>query len=81
MDAEPIRLTGTALDQVLYYVSKDRPVIAMTGHSDAVLIYGYDTYNIFLIDPSQGKTVKLGIQDSTQLFEKAGNVFISYLSQ
>ncbi|HHT88308.1 MAG TPA: hypothetical protein GX002_04790 [Clostridiales bacterium] len=81
LDAEPIRLTGTALDQVLYYVSKDRPVIAMTGHSDAVLIYGYDTYNIFLIDPSQGKTVKLGIQDSTQLFEKAGNVFISYLSQ
>jgi hypothetical protein len=81
LDAEPIRLTGATLDQVLYYVSKGRPVIAMTSHSDAVLIYGYDAYNIFMIDPKLGKTNKLGIQDSTQLFEKAGNIFISYLSQ
>lgn len=77
----PIRLTGATLDQVLYYVSKGKPIIAMTGHSDAVLIYGYDTYNIFMVDPAKGKTVKLGIQDSTELFEKAGNIFISYLSQ
>ena len=81
LDSEPIRLTGATLDQVLYYVSKGRPVIAMTSHSDAVLIYGYDAYNIFMIDPKLGKTNKLGIQDSTQLFEKAGNIFISYLSQ
>ena len=77
----PIRLSGATLDQVLYYVSKGKPIIAMTGHSDAVLIYGYDTYNIFMVDPAKGKTVKLGIQDSTELFEKAGNIFISYLSQ
>ncbi|MDD4112560.1 MAG: hypothetical protein PHC56_05960, partial [Herbinix sp.] len=81
LSLEPISLTGTTLDQALYYVSNERPVIAMTGYNDAVLIYGYDAYNIFMIDPKQGKTIKMGIQDSTQLFEKAGNVFISYLSQ
>lgn len=78
---DPVRLTGVTLDQVLYYVSKGKPVIAMTGHSDAVLIYGYDAYNIFMVDSNQGKTVKMGIQDSTQLFEKAGNIFISYLDK
>lgn len=77
----PIRLTGASLDQVLYYVSKGRPVIAMTGYNDAVLIYGYDAFNIFMIDPKQGKAIKQGIQDSTQLFERAGNIFISYLDQ
>ncbi len=81
VNAQPIRLTGATLDQVLYNVSKGRPVIAMTGNTDAVLIYGYDAYNILMIDPKQGKTIRMGIQDSTQLFEKAGNVFISYLSQ
>ncbi|TAH66485.1 MAG: hypothetical protein EWM47_10105 [Anaerolineaceae bacterium] len=81
LDVQPIRLTGATLDQALYYVSKGRPIIAMTGYNDAVLIYGYDAYNVFMIDPKQGKTIKLGIQDSTQLFEEAGNVFLSYLSQ
>lgn len=81
LSLEPISLTGATLDQVLYYVSSGRPVIAMTGYNDAVLIYGYDAYNIFMIDPKQGKTIKMGIQDSRQLFEKAGNVFISYLSK
>ncbi len=81
LNLEPISLTGATLDQALYYVSNGRPVIAMTGHNDAVLIYGYDAYNIFMIDPKQGKTIKMGIQDGTQLFEKAGNVFISYLYQ
>jgi uncharacterized protein YvpB len=81
LDVEPIRLTGASLDHVLYYVSKGKPVMAMTSHNDAVIIYGYDAFNIYMIDPKQGKVVKLGIQDSTQLFEEAGNIFISYLSQ
>ena len=81
LDVQPISLTGATLDQVLYHVSMGRPVIAITGHRDAVLIYGFDAYNIFMIDPKQGKTIRMGIQDSTQLFEKTGNVFISYLSQ
>lgn len=79
IDEAPVRLTGITLDQVLYYVSKGRPVIGMTGHNDAVLIYGYDAYNIYMIDPKQGEAVRMGIQGSSELFEKAGNVFISYL--
>jgi hypothetical protein len=79
LKVEPIRLTGSTLDQVLYYINKGRPVIAMTGYNDAILIYGYDAYNIYMIDPKQGKSVKIGLQDSRDLFENAGNIFISYL--
>lgn len=75
----PIRLTGVNLDQVLYYIYKGRPVIAMTGYKDAVLLYGYDAYNIYMADPKQGKTVKVSIQSADEMFEKAGNVFLSYL--
>ena len=79
MSEEPIRLTGATLDQVLYFVSQKRPVIAMINRTDAVLIYGYDANNIYMVDPNQGKTIKMGIQDSQALFEEGGNVYISYL--
>jgi hypothetical protein len=77
----PIRLTGVTLDEVLYYVSEGRPVIAMTDTKNAVIIYGFDAFNILVIDPSMNKVVKMGIQDSVQLFKDAGSVFISYLKQ
>ncbi|HWT27696.1 MAG TPA: hypothetical protein VN131_07125, partial [Mobilitalea sp.] len=77
----PIRLTGITLDDALYYISKDRPVIAMTGLKKAVIIYGYDAFNILVIDPATGSKGKIGIQDSAQLFSDAGNIFISYLEQ
>lgn len=75
----PIRLTGITLDDALYYVSKGRPVIAMTDVSHAVIIYGYDAFNIMIIDPSEYTTKKMGIGDSAKMFEAAGNVFLSYL--
>jgi hypothetical protein len=77
----PVRLTGSTLDDVLYYVSVGRPVIAMTDSHNAVIIYGYDAFNIMILDPSKGSVSKMGLQDSTKLFENAGNVFLSYLGQ
>lgn len=75
----PVRLTGAALEDVLYYVSKGRPVMAMTDSHHAVVIYGYDAYNIMVIDPAKGVAEKIGKQDGSTLFGNAGNVFLSYL--
>ncbi len=80
-NSTPLRLTGISLEDAMYYVSKGRPVLAMTGISDAVLIYGYDAFNIVVINPKNSKAIKVGIQDSAQMFEDAGNVFISFLEQ
>lgn len=75
----PIRLTGITLEEALYFISKDIPVLAMTDTNSAVIIYGYDTYNITIYDPANKTHVKRGLQDSKQMFENAGNVFLSYL--
>ncbi len=77
----PIRLTGITLDDALYYVSKGRPVIAMTDVTNAIIIYGYDAFNIMVIDPHTSTTKKIGIGDSANMFADAGNVFLSYLEQ
>ena len=72
-------LTGCSLDSVLYEVSNQRPVIARTGDNSSTLIVGYDEYNTYLYDPNTGETSPYGMNDSTELFEKAGNVFFSYI--
>ena len=77
----PIRLTGTSLEDTLYYIAMNRPIIGMKDSSHAVLIYGYDQQNIKVIDPSTNSVRKIGLNDARQMVESAGNVFISYLEQ
>lgn len=79
MEKTPVILTGSTLEEALYYIAKGRPVIAMTDYKNALLIYGYDGFNINVADPAEGKVRKVGLQDSKEMFEGAGNVFISYL--
>mgnify|MGYP004550837249 FL=1 len=76
-----IDLSGCSLDSVLYEVSAQRPVIAKTGTNTSVLIVGYDEYNTYLYDPIKKETYPYGMNDSTDLFQKAGNVFITYIEK
>ena len=76
-----IDLTGCSLDNVLYEVSAQRPVVAKTGENSSVVIVGYDEYNTYLYDPSTGQTSPYGMNDSTALFESAGNVFLTYIEK
>ncbi|MSA01118.1 hypothetical protein GKG47_11475 [Lactonifactor sp. BIOML-A3] len=72
-------LTGCSLQSVLYEVSASRPVIAKISDTESVLIIGYDPYNTILYNPVTQETYPYGLNDSTELFQSAGNVFISYI--
>lgn len=74
-----IDLSGCSLENVLYEISAQRAVIAKTGDNSSVVIVGYDEYNTYLLDPATGEVKPYGMNDSTALFQKAGNIFISYL--
>ena len=79
LDADVLDLSGCSLDDVLYYVSHGTPVMAMTGEGKAVVIIGYDAKNTILYDPSQERVYKMGMNDSGNTFERAGNRFITYV--
>ena len=79
--AKVVNLSGCSLENVLYEVSAQRAVIAKTGADSSVVIVGYDQYNTYLLDPSTGEVKPYGMNDSTALFQSAGNVFITYLDQ
>lgn len=75
-----LNLTGCSLEEILYYINKDTPVIAMKDPDRAVLIVGYDAYNITVIDPSLHQTKKIGLNDAATMFKEAGNLFFGYLT-
>lgn len=72
-------LSGCSLESVLYEVSAQRPIIAKTGADASVVIIGYDEYNTYLYDPVKQEIYPYGMNDSTELFAKAGNIFITYI--
>ena len=76
-----MNLTGCTLEEVLYQVSVQRPVIVSLGDAGNRVIVGYDAYNTLLYNPADQTTSYMGINDSTAAFEAAGNVFISYVEK
>ncbi len=77
--AQVLDLSGCSLDSVLYYVNQDIPVMAYLRDGSAVLIIGFNDYNIVIMDPQTGKIEKKGMNDSTEWLEQNGNCFITYI--
>jgi len=77
--ATVIDLSGCTLDSILYEISAQRAVIVKTEPDKCQVIIGYDEYNTWLYDPETRETYPFGMNDSTELFEKAGNIFLSYI--
>ena len=78
LNAKVVDLTGCNLDTVLFFVNRDIPVLASLENGEAVLVVGFNQYNIVVMEPSTGKLYKKGMNDSAQWFEENGNQFITY---
>ena len=72
-------LSGCSLDAVLYYVNQDIPVLAILEAGEAVLVTGFNEFNVVIMEPSTGKLYKKGMNDATTWFAENGNHFISYM--
>ena len=72
-------LSGCSLDAVLYYVNQDIPVLAILEDGEAVLVTGFNEFNVVIMEPSTGKLYKKGMNDATTCFAENGNQFISYM--
>ena len=69
-------LSGCSVSMIQYYVSQGYPVLALQGGSGAELITGYDQQNIIVTDPLTGESSRRGLNDSTQMYEELGNLFL-----
>ena len=71
-------LNGCELDAMLYYVDRDIPVLALLDDGGAVLITGYNEYNVVVMDPAKGTLAKMGMNDAAEWLKKNGNNFVTY---
>jgi hypothetical protein len=78
-DVEVLDLTGCSLDAMLYYVNQDLPVLALLNDGEAVLVTGFNEYNVVILEPSAGTLYKKGMNDSAEWFAQNGNCFITYV--
>lgn len=74
-----MNLKGCTLDQVLYFVSSGKPVIAALGDERMVVISGYTTTKLYILDPSTGKEKTVNRSEYERIFKNAGNRFVSYM--
>ena len=80
VEGDTLDLTGLSVDNVLYYVSRGYPVMAILGDNQGVLIVGYDEFNVIIMDPANGgMPYKKGLNDSIAYFEGYGNKFLSFV--
>ena len=80
IDGVVLSLRDIDISDVLYYVSKECPVIASTP-GGPVLIVGYDMNNTIIYDPSIGVTHHVGMNDSREMFEAEGNEYLTYINE
>lgn len=74
-----LSLRGITLDEALYFVFRGAPVLAMKNEEDAVLITGYNSGSIVYYDLSNGQTKTVSLREAQELFEKAGDIYFSYV--
>ncbi|MDY5575939.1 MAG: hypothetical protein SPF70_00455, partial [Lachnospiraceae bacterium] len=76
----PVNLTGCTVDEVLYFVSKENPVIAITNGNHAVLITAYTETTVTWFDPVTGNNTKMSLTSAEKYFGDSDYVFISYIN-
>lgn len=75
-----VDLGGCILNQMLYYVNRGCPVLALTKGDQAELILGYDIYkNLVIYDPAAGENRLMSEEDAERYYSAYDYPFISWI--
>ena len=74
-----LNLYGTELDQVLYYVGKETPVIVGLGANHYVLLMSYNSSKIRYKDPMEDEDVVVTKTEFVRMMNRTGNEYYSYI--
>lgn len=74
----PADLSGCSLDNVLYFVNKDIPVLSILQNGEGILITGFNESQVVIFAPAEGKLYKRGKTDAGSWLEENGNCFLTF---
>ena len=75
---EGLDLSGCSVEEILYTISRETPVIAMLSDSHAVLLIGYNQTNVAYLDPADGQRYSVSKTELESMVNASGNTFIGY---
>ena len=78
-NSQVLELTGCSLDDVLYYLNKDIPVMVRLGQQKAVLLTGFNDSEVVILDPDAGTLSKMKKKNAEKKFEEAGSYYVTYV--
>ncbi|MBQ6835100.1 MAG: hypothetical protein IJO55_11910 [Lachnospiraceae bacterium] len=76
-----LEATGTPLNQILYFVSENIPVLVNIGEGRYQYLTGYDQGHVRVFNPFTGQTETIAFEDAEERFESLGNDFICCISE
>lgn len=72
-----VNLTGSSIDNALYFVDKGYPLIAKTGPGIYQLVYGYSASNVSAVDFTTGTTQSYTKAEFDNMIGLYGSVLIT----
>lgn len=78
-NADVVVLTGATLDEILYFVWRGQPVLAMAESGSAVVLTSYTSGTVTYYDPMRGRSVTADKEKAEAMFTAGGKIYISYL--
>ena len=77
-DQKVLELTGCTVEEMLYLINKDIPVIGVRNGASAIILTGYDESHVTYVD-SERKTVTQ--EEMDQIMQSSGNAYVGYLKK
>ncbi|MCR5666089.1 MAG: hypothetical protein K6G01_04610 [Eubacterium sp.] len=77
--SDVLDLTGCDLEEMLYFVSNGRCVLANIAKNDYILITGYSSSDtVYYYDPDSNSSKSMDLDDLSKKLNNAGNKFLTY---
>jgi len=71
-------ITGASLTGMLYYTNQDIPIMVLYDTGEAILITGFNQFNIVVMDPVKKKLGYMARSDAEEMLEETANQVFTY---
>ncbi|SDB32704.1 hypothetical protein [Eubacterium oxidoreducens] len=77
--AQALDVSGCELEEMLYFLSTGRCVLANTGKNSYILLTGYSSSDtVYYYDPDSNSSKSMELDDLSKKLSNAGNQFLTY---
>jgi len=71
-------ITGSSLESMLYYTNQDIPIMVLYENGEAILITGFNQFNIVVMDPVNKKLGYMSRSDAAKMLDETNNQVFTY---